>query len=619
MSTIDPRHLPDPHPESDLAPSGDFDVAVIGMAGRFPGADDLETFWANVREGRDCITFFTPEQLRASGHPEEMLADPAFVPATGRLGDVEHFDAAFFGYSPREAETTEPSHRIFLECAWEALEDAGVDPSRAGGAVSVYAGAAGHGYTEGHVLANPDVVAATGGLQVKLGSLPDFLATRVAYKLDLRGPAVSVQTGCSTSLVAVHLAVQSLLRGECDLALAGGTCVNVPADTGYLYAPGSIASPDGHCRPFDAASAGTVGGNGCGVVVLKRLADALRDGDMVRAVIRGSAVNNDGAAKVAFSAPGIDGQAAAIGEALALAGVDPDTVGYVETHGTATELGDPIEVAALTRAYRASTRRTGYCALGAVKAAVGHLDAAAGIAGFIKTVLVLERGEIPPVVHFAAPNPRIDFASSPFYVPSSARRWETDAHPRRAGVSSFGIGGTNAHVVMEEAPPIAPGGPSRPWQLLALSARSGTAADAAAARLADHLQHHPDLPLADVAFTLREGRHQFAHRRIAVVREGEDATAILRGAVPERVASGISDANTPSVVFLFPGLGDHYPEMGRGLYEAEPVFRAEMDRCAELLRPLLGIDLREVLYPGPAPSDAPPPARAFDVRRMLQG
>ena len=606
----------DARPDDAPIPGGEFDVAVIGMAGRFPGADDLDTFWDNLRAGRESITFFTDDELRATGHPDELIADPAFVRATGKLRDVEHFDAAFFGYSPREAETMEPGHRLFLECAWEAMEDAGYDPARAGGAVAVYGGAAGNGYTLGHLLSNPDVLENNAGMQLKIGNLPDFLATRVAYKLDLRGPAVTVQTGCSTSLVAVHLAAQGLLRGECDLALAGGTCVNVPVATGYLYSYGNIASPDGHCRAFDAASAGTVGGNGAGVVVLKRLADALRDGDPIRAVLRGSAINNDGAAKVAYTAPGVEGQAAVIGEALALAGVDPDTIGYVEAHGTGTELGDPIEVTALTRAYRASTDRAGYCALGAVKTAIGHLDVAAGIAGLIKTVLVLEHGEIPPVVHFTTPNPRIPLAGSPFFVPSAPAKWETGGEPRRAGVSSFGMGGTNAHVVLEQAPAAAPSGPSRPWQLLALSARSGAAAEAAAARLADHLQRHPDLPLADVAFTLREGRRAFPHRRIAVVRQGEDAAAVLRGGLPERVAGGVAEA-TPSVAFLFPGLGDHYPNMARGLYDAEPAFRAEVDRCAEILRPLLGLDLREVMFAGDAPSDAAPSAGGFDLRRML--
>ena len=546
----------------------DFDVAVIGVGMRFPGADDPETFWRNLREGKESISFFTDDELRAAGFPDEVLADPNFVKASGKISDVEHFDAGFFGYSPREAETLEPGHRLFLEVAWEALEDAGQDPSRIGGTVGVYAGAAGNGYTERHVRMNAEIMRATGDFQLKLNSAADFLATRVAYKLDLRGPALSVQTGCSTGLVAVHLAAQSLLRGECDLALAGGAAVVVPQVAGYMYAPGGIMSPDGHCRAFDADSAGAIGGSGVGAVVLKRMTDALRDGDPIRAVIRGSAINNDGAAKVAYSAPGVEGQSAVIGEALALAGVEPDTVGYVETHGTATELGDVIEITALTRAYRASTDRTQFCAVSAVKTNVGHLDTAAGIAGLIKAVLALEHGEIPPVVHFRKPNPRIDFTSSPFFVADRLIPWRTDGHPRRAGVSSFGIGGTNAHVILEEAPAPRRSGPSRPWQLLTFSARSGAAAEAAAARLADHLPTHPDLPLADVAVTLREGRRAFPHRRIAIVREGEDVPAILRGATPERLAAGIVEGGSRSVAFLFPGLGDHYPNMARGLYDA---------------------------------------------------
>ncbi|HEU4452905.1 MAG TPA: beta-ketoacyl synthase N-terminal-like domain-containing protein [Longimicrobium sp.] len=596
---------------------GALDVAVVGMAGRFPGADDLETFWSNLREGVESITHFTVDELRAAGVPDEHLAHPDYVRSVGRLRDTQHFDAAFFGYSPREAESLEPAHRIFLECAWEALEMAGYAPETVGGRVGIYAGAGSSGYTERHVMANPAALASVGAFQAMLNSGKDFLATRAAYKLDLRGPAITVQTACSTSLVAVHLGVQSLLSGECDMALAGGSTVLIPQDTGYLYAPGSIASPDGHCRAFDAESAGTLSGSGVGVVVLKRLADAARDGDVIHAVIKGSAINNDGASKVAFTAPGVEGQAAVIGEALAAADVDPATVTYVEAHGSGTDLGDAIEIAALTRAYRASTDAVGFCAVGAVKTNVGHLDAAAGVTGFIKTVLALEHGEIPPTVHFKTPNPKLDLPSSPFHVPSKVQEWKTPAGvPRRAGVSSFGMGGTNAHVILEEAPALPPSGPSRPWQLLTLSARTPTALDAATDRLAEHLRSHPDQPLADVAFTLREGRRAFPHRRIVVVREGEDAAKIVGERTPERTASGLAEAGSRSVAFLFPGLGDHYPNMARGLYEAEPVFRTEVDRCAEILRAHIGNDIREVIFPGEAPSDAPA-AGGFDLKRML--
>ena len=597
---------------------GEFDVAIIGMSGRFPGADTLEEFWANLRGGADSITRFTVEELEAAGVPRAHLDNPDYVRAIGKLRDVQHFDAAFFGYSPREAETLEPAHRLFLECAWEALEDAGYDPARVEGTVGVYAGAGTPSYAENNVRPNAELMASTGHMQVNLGSGKDFIATRTAYKLDLRGPALTVQTACSTALVSVHLAAQSLLRGECDMALAGGATVNVPQDTGYMWAHGGIASKDGYCRSFDAKSGGTVASSGVGVVLLKRMEDALRDGDPVRAVIRGSAINNDGAAKVAFTAPGVEGQSAVIGEALATADVDPETVTYVETHGSGTDLGDTIEIAALTRAYKQVTDRTGFCALGAVKAAIGHTDAAAGAAGLIKTVLALEAKEIPPTPNFEAPNERLDFTDSPFFVSSKLTPWETpDGVPRRAGVSSFGIGGTNAHVIVEEAPEPNPSGPSRPWQVLTLSARSPKAVDAAAERLAAHLEKHPELPLADVAFTLQEGRRAFSHRRSIVVREGENVGEIVRGKLPERVANGAADAASRSVVFLFSGLGDHYPNMARGLYEAEPVFRAEVDRCAEILRGRTGLDVREVIFPGAAPSDAPPATGGFDLRRML--
>ena len=495
------------------AQGGEFDVAIIGMAGRFPGADDLETLWDNLRAGRESITHFTDEELRAAGIPDELLQHPGYIRSAGKLRDVQHFDAGFFGYSPREAEVLEPAQRIFLECAWEAMEAAGHAPDRVEGRVGVYAGVGYPAYTENNVRPNAELMASVGAMQSNLASGKDFVATRTAYKLGLRGPAVSVQTACSTSLVAVHLAVQSLLSGESDMALAGGASVLVPQDNGYVFSPGSIVSPDGHCRAFDARSAGTLSGSGVGVVVLRRLADALADGDPIHAVIKGSAINNDGANRVAYTAPGVEGQSAVISEALAAADVHPDTIGYVEAHGSGTDLGDTIEIAALTRAYRAHTDRVGFCAVGAVKTALGHLDSAAGVAGLIKTVLALKHGELPPTVHFTTPNPKLGIETSPFFVTGELRPWTTDGHPRRAGVSSFGIGGTNAHVILEEAPRSAASGPARPWQVIPVSARSSKALDAATDRLADHLAAHPDLPLADVAFTLREGRRAPAPAR----------------------------------------------------------------------------------------------------------
>ena len=450
----------------------------------------------------------------------------------------------------------------------------------------------------GHRLAaDPELLAAVGRFQIALGNQHDYLATRISYKLDLRGPSLAVQTACSTSLVAVHLAAQSLLRGECDLALAGGASVQLREVTGYLYQQGGIASPDGHTRAFDAAAQGVVSGSGVGVVVLKRLADALADGDAVRAVVLGSAINNDGAGKVGFTAPGVDGQAEVIRDALAAAGVDPDSIGYVEAHGTATPIGDPIEVAALTQAFRERTDRRGYCALGSVKTNLGHLDAAAGVAGFIKTVLALEHGRIPPSLHFTAPNPQIDFAASPFFVAAEARAWEAPSGvPRRAGVSSFGIGGTNAHAVLEEAPTVEPSGEGRAAQLLVLSARTAGALAAVGERLAAHLEAAPagERDLADVAFTLAVGRRGFAHRRAVVVRSAAEAVERLRA---EAVAGAPASSPPPEVAFLFPGQGAQYPGMGEELYAAESIYRAAVDRCAERTAGGLGFDLRELLYP----------------------
>ncbi|HEU0012877.1 MAG TPA: beta-ketoacyl synthase N-terminal-like domain-containing protein [Longimicrobium sp.] len=592
------------------------EVAVIGMSGRFPGADDLDAFWRNLRDGVESIRFFSADELAAAGTPRDLLASPDFVPAFGALRDVETFDAGFFGYSPREAEALEPAHRLFLECCWEALENAGHDPGRIAGSAGVFAGAGTPYYTEEHIRPNPQLYGTVGEFQLTLGSGKDFLATRVAYKLDLRGPAMSVQTGCSTALVAVHLAAQSLLARETDVALAGGTNVVVPNATGYLYAPGGISSPDGHCRAFDAEAAGTNGGSGVGVVVLKRLEDALRDGDTIRAIVKGSAVNNDGSLKVAYTAPSVEGQAAVIREALEVADVHPESIRFVEGHGSGTDLGDPIEIAALTQAYRSWTDRKQFAAVGSVKTNVGHLDTAAGIAGFIKTVLALENRELPPTVHLRTPSPKIDWASSPFYASGQREAWERDGTPRRAGVSSFGIGGTNAHVVLEEAPALQPSQPRRGTQLVVLSARSPDALEAATDRLAAHLRAYPEQSPVDVAHTLQVGRRAFPFRRTLVLRDGEDAAALLEARHPERIASAAVEDGHRAVAFMFPGVGEQYPQMARGLYDTEPAFRAEVDRCAELLRPRLGLDIREVIFPGDAPSQSPD-AGKIDLRAML--
>jgi acyl transferase domain-containing protein/acyl carrier protein len=572
-------------------------VAVVGMAGRFPGAPDVEAFWSNLRQGVPGIRFFGDDELRAAGVPPERLANPAYVRAGGVVDGIDRFDAEFFGFSPREAEAMDPQQRLMLETAWEALENAGYAPGDPSRTVGVYAGASDSHYLELHVRPRRDVVAALGGFQLGLANGRDFIATRVSHRLDLHGPAMTIGTACSTGLVTVHVACQALAAGECDMAVAGGVTLSVHQGQGYPYVPNGILSPDGHCRAFDAHAAGTVDGNGIALVVLKRLADALDDGDTIRAVILGTALNNDGARKVGFTAPSVDGQAAAIEEALAVAGVEPESIGYVEAHGTGTELGDPVEVAALTQAFGPVTR-TQFCALGAVKTSIGHLDSAAGAAGLVKAVLAVERGEIPPTLHFTAPNPRIPFASSPFFVNAELRPWPGDERsPRRAGVSSFGLGGTNAHAVLEQPPAPAPSVSARDWHLLVLSARTPRALETATDRLAAHLRAHPDQSLADAAWTLQAGRRAFAHRRVLVAREGGDAAEALERRTAERVSTATAPDAPPPVAFLFPGMGSQYAGMGRGLYEYEPVYREVVDRCAEVLRPLAGLDLRQVLYP----------------------
>ncbi|HEX8273414.1 MAG TPA: amino acid adenylation domain-containing protein, partial [Longimicrobiaceae bacterium] len=607
-----PRAMP--RRRAPASPRGGRDVAVIGMAGRFPGARDLDEFWRNLRAGVRSVRRFSDEELRASGVPRRDRESPAYVPAGGDLEGVELFDPSFFDVTPREALVMNPQKRVFLECAWEALETAGYHSGRIG----VFASEANNQYLF-NVLSRPELVSAVGGNQA-IQSNTIAVSTLASFKLDLEGPSLNVQTACSSSLSAVHLACRSLLDGESDVALAGGVRVGVPRHEGYPYVPGGIASPTGECNPFDAGARGTVGGSGVGVVVLKRLDDALADGDRVLAVIRGSAMNNDGARKAGLTAPRREGQAAAIAEALEAAGVEPESVSYVEAHGSGTEMGDPIEVAALTTVF--GEGRPGTVALGAVKSSVGHLDAAAGIVGLIKTVLALENGEIPPAPYFRAPNPRIPFDRSPFFVDPELRPWPRGGAPRRAGVSSFGIGGTNVHVVLEEAPPREPSGPSRPWQLLVLSARTSAALEAATDRLAAHLREHPAEPFADVAHTLRAGRRRFERRRVLVCRGREDAVAALEARDPRRVLEAAQERDERPVAFLFPGVGDHYAQMARGLYEAEPVFRAEVDRCARVLLEHTGEDVRGWLFPGdPAPEQAAggegAAAASVDLRGML--
>ncbi len=604
-------------PGATTRPSGAAAVAIVGLSGRFPGAPSVERFWDNLCSGLSSIARFSDEELAAAGVSPEQRRDPRYVPAGGVLDGVELFDAGFFGYNPREAELLDPQQRLFLECAWEALENAGYDSQRVPGPVGVFASLGFSRYL-GQILANGDP-AAVGGLQLLLGNDKDFLATRVSYKLDLAGPSMTVQTACSSSLVAVHLACQNLRLGACDMALAGGVSIALPQGSGYLYEEGGIASPDGFCRAFDAEARGTVGGSGIGIVVLKRLEDALADGDTIHAVLLGSAVNNDGGtAKAGYTAPSVAGQAAVIAAALAAAGVSPESVGYVEAHGSGTPLGDPIEVAALNQVFGRGTRRAGSSLLGSVKTNVGHLDAAAGVTGLIKTALALEHRQIPPSLHFTAPNPAIDFAAGPFRVAERLTDWNADGGPRRAGVSAFGIGGTNVHAVLEEAPPAAPSSSSRPWQVLLLSARTPAALERMTDRLADRLEADPDLSLADAAYTLRVGRRPFAHRRAVLAATREDAVTALRERDPRRVwtsAARETAAGRRSVAFLLPGVGDQYPGLARDLYVEELVFRQEIDRCAELLVPHLGLDLREALF-ATEETEESAPAKS-DLRALL--
>ncbi|MCP4663951.1 MAG: SDR family NAD(P)-dependent oxidoreductase, partial [bacterium] len=595
------------------------EIAIVGMSARFAGASSVEEFWENLCGGVESIRRLSVEELEAAGVDPEIYRAPDYVPAAADLRDPDRFDAAFFGFNPREAEILDPQHRVLLECAWQALESAGYDPNRYPGRVGVFAGAGMSRYAM-NVFGNPELVRSLGMAPLTLAVSQDFLAPRISYKLNLTGPSVGVQTACSTSLVAVHMAQQALVGGTCDMALAGGVTLLEHPPQGYRYLEGGIQSSDGHCRAFDAAAEGMVSSSGAGVVVLKRLADAVADGDRIHAVVKATAVNNDGAVKMGFTAPSEEGQAQVIRNALQAAAVEAETIGYVEAHGTATALGDPIEVAALTRVFDESTARRGFCALGSVKTNIGHADNAAGLAGLIKAALAVDRGLVPPSLGFERPNPAIDFAETPFYVPTELRKWEHGAGaPRRAGVSAFGIGGTNAHVIVEQAPATEPSGRSRPWQLLVLSAATATALEAVTARLAEHLEAATEKQsLADVAFTCQVGRRRLPHRRTLVVRGRRQALAALAApADGEYVAEAVDDRNRRSVVFLCSGLGEQYPGMGRELYVGEPVFRAEVDRCCALLEPLLGLDLRAVLFPDQAPSGEPQEASGPDLRRLL--
>jgi len=577
----------------------DFDIAIIGMAGRFPGADSVDEFWRNLCAGKESITFFSDEELERAGVPPQTYSKSNYVKAAPVLNNPGHFDAPFFGYSPREAAATDPQHRLFLECAWEALESAGYDSDRIKVPVGVFGGAAMNTYLL-HSGLLPEF--SSDYLPTLIGNDNSFLATRVSYKLNLTGPSITVQTACSSSLVAVHTACQSLLSRECDMALAGGTAVRVPHHAGHLYQEYSVFTPDGHCRTFDANAQGTIFGSGVGLIVLKRLEEAMADQDIIYAIVKGSAINNDGSSKVDYTAPSVNSQSHVIVEAMASADVMSDTISYVEAHGTGTNLGDPIELSALTKAFRKHTDKKQFCAIGSVKSNIGHLDAAAGIAGLIKTVMALKDKKIPASLHYETPNPQIDFANSPFFVNTALREWTSTEHPRRAGISSLGIGGTNAHIILEEAPyseqhkEVSLDEAKNP-QVLILSARSEAALEAYAVNLADNLEKQPKINLDDVAYTLREGRKQFEYRRTIVCTSTKDAILHLTDLDSKQSQRGIATVKSKEIVFMFPGQGAQYVDMGRELYDREDVFRNAVSRCAEKFNQYLGSDLRTHLYP----------------------
>ena len=576
-------------------------VAIIGTAGRFPGAGSVAEFWRNQLNGIEGISHFRVEDLEIPG-AADVARDPHYVRSRSILEGVDMFDPEFFGIYPKDAELMDPQQRLFLECCWQVFEDAGYDPANYAGPIGVYAGSSVSTYFLSRLCTQPGFIAKfVGGYQVDnypemMGNNLDFLSTRVSYKLNLRGPAFTMQAGCSTSLVAICQACQSLLTYQSDMALAGGVSITFPQRRGSFYQEGGMTSPDGHCRTFDADAQGTVFGSGVAVVLLKRLEDALRDGDQIYAVIRGFGVNNDGSAKVGYTAPSVEGQAGVIALAQEAAGVDPATIGYVEAHGTGTPLGDPIELAALTQAFRARTKAKKFCAVGTAKTNVGHLDIAAGVTGLIHAAHIVRHGVFPPTLHFKQPNPKFDLENSPFYVNAKRSDWKAET-PRRAGVSAFGVGGTNAHVVLEEAPLQATKPSSRPQQLLVLSARSAAALDRATDNLAEHFKANPGINLADAAWTLQVGRRQFPCRRTIVVRDVPEAMAAISQRDRKRVQTRLRPLEKPEVCFLFPGQGSQHPNMAREIYESEPVFRDNVDRCAEILKPSLGSDLRTLLYP----------------------
>ncbi len=575
-------------------------VAVVGMTGRFPGADNLDQLWRNLCNSVESISFFKPEEL-GPGVDEHLRHDPDYIRARGLIEGADLFDAAFFGINPLEAKVMDPQQRVFLELAQQALENAGYDPERYKGRIGVFAGIGDNHYYTTNLLTQPDLLAMAGKLAVEYGNQKDYIALRTAYLLDLRGPAISLNTACSTTLLAVDQAYRSLLDCECDIALSGGIDITVPQKSGFLYQEGGTFAKDGHCRPFDAEATGTMFCDGAGVVILKRLGDALADGDTIYAVICGTGKNNNGARPASFLAPSVDGQADAIAIAQSNANIPVETIRYIEAHGTGTPVGDPIEFEALRKVFESKTDKKQFCYLGSIKGNIGHPTNAAGVAGLIKAALVLHHEQIPPTLHFKKPNPKIDFASSPFIMAEKLVPFPRGEEVRRTAVSSFGFGGTNVHVILEEAPARTTASASRPLQLLPLSAKTPAALDAYSRALAGHLTENlvsvaPEA-LADAAYTFQTGRKQMAHRRFVVAASSTEATKLLMQPNPLRCSSKRCERRDPPVIFLFGGQGTQYVNMGLNLYRDEPLFRAVVDDCCEYLKPHLGRDLRELLYP----------------------
>jgi len=570
-------------------------VAIIGMAGRFPGAETIDQLWENLSNNVESISFFEKSEL-GPGIDPDLLDDPNYVLARGIISDADKFDAAFFGINPNEAKVTDPQQRVFLELAWAALENAGYDAESYKGLIGVYAGVGDNYYYPINLLPNQDILKMVGSLAVEYGNIKDYIATRVSYCLNLTGPSVNINTACSTGLAVVDNAFKDLLNYECDMALAGAVDICTPQKHGFLHEENGTFCKDGHCRPFDSEASGTMFCDGAGIVVLKRLADAIEDRDTIYAVIRSTAKNNDGSNKVSFLAPSVEGQAKVIALAQAQANITPDQISYIEAHGTGTPIGDPIEIEALTKVFRIHTDKKQFCRIGSIKGHIGHPTNSAGVAGLIKAALSLYHEKIPATMHFKKPNPKIDFANSPFKVIDTLTEWKRDTQPRIAGISSFGFGGTNVHAIIEEAPLIEKSKPEKPYKLLLLSAKTEKTLNDLTERFHVHLDKTKETSLADTAFTLQTGRKYFGHRRFVVAKNKGEAVINLKELSPIHTQTRYCELRDPEIVFMFPGQGAQYVNMGRNLYESELTFKKAFDLCAEKLIPYLHQDLREIIF-----------------------